>query len=149
MLKKDKVENANGGNKEILELLQTSLAQQQKINVEILERLEEAESKGMSKAALLRMVNLLYDTDDKHLSELTRIPLGAVEPLALGTMLDALSDPKVRSGEVSLVQVLYNAYYRLMRSVGGLHLSKGVTLAEEQAAGEAERGAEVDLGADV
>lgn len=133
---------SNGGNSEVIALLNTLVAKQQELS----ERIEEVEDKNVRGEAALRMVNLLYDTDDTHLPSLTRIPLGAVRPFAISMTLDALTNPKVMSGEVSLHHIYRTCYFQLMRSVGGLHLDKGRELAGEQAASEADKGAELDLG---
>ena len=77
---------------------------------------------------------------------MTRIPIQAVRPHALGMMLEALFDPEVQSGEVPLSRILRNAQFRLMRSVGGIHLGRGVRLAEQQAEAEQEQAAEIELG---
>jgi hypothetical protein len=115
-------------------------------NKELFERMADIEKKSTAADALLRMVNLMYDTDDKHLPELTRIPINAVRPHALGMMLESLMDEDVQSGKVPLSRILRNNYFRLMRSVGGVHLGRGVRLAEEQASAEAEKAEEMELG---
>ena len=132
----------NGANTEILSLLQGIAKKQEEID----ERLEELEEGGSKGAAALRMVNLTYDTDDDHLPGLTRIPLRAARPFALAMTLDDLTDPDVLSGKVSLQHRFHRHYFHLMRSVGGEHLKRGVELAGEQAASEADKGAELDLG---
>jgi len=105
---------------------------------------QQRQSKG---EALLRMVNLCYDPDDKKLPGLTRLPLNAVHPFAIGRTLNAITSEEVRSGKKSLVDVFYNSYFLLMRSVGGDAFNKGVQLASEQAAAEAEEsGAEFRAG---
>jgi len=142
MLKKKKIET-NGDNTEIAEILKSIVGQQK----ELVDRIGDLEKRNTSSAlALLQMVNFLYDTDDKHLPELTRIPVQAVRPHALGMMLESLLDEDVQSGEVPLSRKLRNYYFRLMRSVGGVHLGRGVRLAEEQAAAEAEKTEEMELG---
>ena len=130
------------GDGEALKLLQGIAAKQKEQD----ERLEELEEKGGKAAAQLRLVNLLYDTDDRRLPGLTRIPLRAVKPFAISIMLDAVTSPEVRSGKVSLQQVFRTAYFQLMRSVGAEAFNKGIGLAGEQAASEAEKGTGLDLG---
>lgn len=146
MVKKEKREDSkvsdNGANPEVLNLLKAIAAKQ----VEQDERLEELEAGSGKSAAALRMVNLMYDTDDEHLTGLTRIPLRAARPFALGMTLDALTDPDVMAGKVSLQHKFNMYYFQLMRSVGGEHLKRGVDLAGEQAASEVEKGSELDLG---
>ena len=108
----------------------------------------EKTNRSVAADALLRMVNHLYNTDDEHLPELTRIPINAARPLALGMALESILDEDVQSGEVPLSKKLRNYYFRLMRSVGGVHLGRGIRLAEEQAAAEIERAEELELGED-
>ena len=141
--KKDQGQD-DGGNKEILAALQGIT----KLITEHGERLEELEEGKGKAAAQLRLVNLLYDTDDIHLPGLTRLPLLAVKPFAIGMMLDAVTKAEVRSGKVSLSEVYRRNYFLLMRSVEAEAFNKGIGLAGEQAASEAEKGAEYNLGAD-
>lgn len=133
---------------DIEDALQAILAQQQALSQRLEELEEETSKHNGDNKALLQMVNFLYDTDDKHIYELTRIPIQSARPLALGIMLDSLFDPDVQSGEVPLSHKLRLAYLRLMRSVGGVHLGRGMRLAEEQAAAEAEKVEELELGGD-
>jgi len=138
-------ENKDNGDKDLKAMLQTIIANQQE-QAERLGELEEGKDKNNTSEALLRMVNFLYNTDDKHILELTRIPIQTAQPLALGMTLDSLMDDDVQSSEVSLSQKLRLYYFRLMRSVGGVHLGRGIRLAEEQAAAEAEKAEEFELG---
>ena len=127
-------------------LLQTVIAQQQEL-AERLSDLEENKTKhNGGNEALLQMVNFLYNTDDKHILELTRIPIQTAQPLALGMTLDSILDDDVQSGECSLSHKLRLNYFRLMRSVGGVHLGRGMRLAEEQAAAKTEETEELELG---
>jgi len=152
MTKKQKSEVENEGNgkgnqAELNALVQTMLAQQVVLK-ELTERLEDIE-KGKdngTSAALLRMVNFMYDTDDAHIPELTRIPIQAARPLAYAMGLDSLLHRKTQKDGKSLSERIRLHYYRLMRSVGGVHLGRGVRLAEEQAAAAAEEAEETDLG---
>ena len=138
--------NGHDANKEMALLLQTMIAQQK----ELADRLEDLEKKGSSTAAdaLIRMVNLTYNTDDDHLPELTRIPIQAARPHAIGMMLESILDEDVQNGTVPLSRKLRNYYFRLMRSVGGIHLGRGVRIAEEQASAETEKAEEMELGGD-
>ena len=143
--RKKKESKDGGGNDEVLGYLKAIVAKQQEQE----ERLEELESGKGKEMAQLRLVNLLYDTDDKHLPGLTRLPLRAVKPFAIAMMLDKVTSPEVREGKVSLQQVFYTNYFMLMRSVGGDAFKQGVGLAGEQAASEGEvQGAEFRLGAE-
>lgn len=140
--KKKATTSDNGEEDEVLFLLQGIAKKQEEID-ERLGELEEGTQKG---AAALKMVNLMYDTDDNHLPGLTRIPLRAARAFALGMALDSLTDEDVMAGKVSLQHKFNMYYFQLMRSVGGEHLKRGVDLAGEQAATEVEKGAEMDLG---
>ena len=149
MVKKSRpveIEDENSdGDSDLKAMLQTIINSQQE-QAERLDELEEGKGKNDTGEALLRMVNFLYNTDDKHILELTRIPMQTAQPLALGMTLDSLMDDDVQSGEVSLSTKLRLYYFRLMRSVGGVHLGRGIRLAEEQAAAEAEKAEEFELG---
>ena len=141
---KETKSNGHGDNSEVVEMLKVIQSQQKDLS----DRLDDMEKKGSSVTAdaLLRMVNLTYDTDDSHLPELTRIPLNAVRPHALCMMLESIFDEDVQDGSTPLSKKLRNYYFRLMRSVGGIHLGRGVRLAEEQAAAETEKAEEMELG---
>lgn len=142
--KKDDTTNTDGQMGEVLGLLKTVVQKQTEQD----ERLEELELTGGKAAAELRIIELCYDTDDKHLPGLSRIPLQAVRPFATAMMLSALRDPDVRSGKKSLAECYRTAYLTLMRSVGGEHLGKGRELAIEKVASELEKaqGPEINLG---
>lgn len=136
--------NNNGdGDGDLRQLLQLAIRGQQ----ELAERLEELEGKKSDAAAAqLQMVNYLYDTKDEHLLELTRLPIHSVRPIAYGMMLESLFDPRVQSGEIPLSRVLKYFYFRGMRSVGGVHLGRGIRLAEQQAEAAEEEMEERNLG---
>ena len=146
MIKKKTTDNPkdinNNGDK-VAELLQTVLQSQK----DIVDRMEAMEKGKVTSAdSLLKMVNFLYDTDDKHLPELTRLPINAVSAHAFGMCLESIFDEDVQSGKVPLSSKLRNYYFRLLRSVGGVHLGRGVRLAEEQAQSESEAAEEMELG---
>jgi hypothetical protein len=88
--------------------------------------------------AILKLVNILYDTPDEKLSELTEIPRKAVLPLSVQIMREAALDPKRIAAGIPLSYVWRTAYFKLMRSVGRKHFMIGSTLASEQAAAETE-----------
>jgi hypothetical protein len=146
MIKKktdEKVKGNPNSKDKVAELLQTILNNQK----ELVDRLEAVEKGKVTSAdSLLKMVNFLYDTDDKHLPELTRLPINAVSAHAFGMCLESIFDEDVQSGKVPLSSKLRNHYFRLLRSVGGVHLGRGVRLAEEQAQSEAEEAEEMELG---
>lgn len=137
-------ESANGHDGEVLDLLKSIAAKQQEQD----ERLEDLEESGGRMAAELRIIELVYDTDDKHLPGLTRLPLNSVKHFARAMMIHALRDPEVRAGKRSLSEAYRTAVFTLMRSVGGEHLEKGRQLAVEKVQSELEkvRGPEVNLG---
>jgi len=138
-------EDESSNSEDLKSMLQAIIANQQELK-ERLDEFEEGKDKNHGNEALLRMVNFLYDTDDKHIPELTRIPLQTAQPLALGMTLDSIFDEDVQDGTTSLSQKLRLYYFRLMRSVGGVHLGRGIRLAEEQAAAETEKAEELELG---
>jgi len=134
--KKKKEESNNGSfESQVLDALSTISGKLGEHDEQIAEISQSRQAKG---DALLKMVNLCYDPDDKKLPGLTRLPLNAVNPFAIGMTLNAITSEEVRSGKMSLVDVFYNKYFLLMRSVGGEAFSKGVQLASEQAAADAE-----------
>lgn len=116
---------------------------------DLADRLDAMEKKKQPTGeAALRLVNLTYNTDDEHLPELTRVPIQAVRPHALGMMLESIFDDDIQSGEVPLSRKLRNYYFRLMRSVHGEHLARGTQIAENQIQNESEAEEELDLGGD-
>ena len=143
-LDKENEGNGKGSQADLMAVIQT-MALQQKELIERLEDIEKGKDNGTS-VALLRMVNFMYDTDDVHLPELTRIPIQAARPLAYAMGLDSLIHRKKDNDGKTLSENIRNNYFRLMRSVGGVHLGRGVRLAEEQAAAAAEDAEETDLG---
>lgn len=92
--------------------------------------------------ALKDLVHFLYNTDDKHLPELSVISKRAARVHALGIGLEAVFDDDVRKGKVSLSTKIRNAYLRLQRSVDGKHLGRGIGLATEQLTAQADEEAE-------
>jgi hypothetical protein len=111
------------------------------------ERMDDLENKSLNvRADKLRLIEHLYNTSDKHLPELTIIPLNSVRAFASGMTLEALFDDDVMSGKVSLSTIYRNAIFRLNRSVHGVHLGRGVRLAEEQSAAESEQAQESEMG---
>jgi hypothetical protein len=141
--KKDKkvADDKNNGQGEVLALLNAIAGKQQEQD----ERLTELEDGKAKDTAQLRLVNLVYDTDEEHLPGLTRLPLMAVKPFAVGMMLDAILDEDVRSGKRSLPSVFRRNYFHLMRSVGAEAFNKANELAAQQASEEAEKGIEHNI----
>lgn len=153
MIREKKDSNRNNGRKDDLEnkaLLNTLIENQKTLTshiAEINERMLDLETRRSSEnKALLQMVNFLYDTDDKHIPELSRISHPAARPFALGMALESILDEDVQSGAVPLSQKVRLNYLRLQRSVGGVHLGRGLRLAEDQAQAAAEEAEERELG---
>lgn len=92
--------------------------------------------------ALLRLVNVLFDTDEEHLPELTEIPRNAVFPLSIQMMKEGALDPERKKNHIPLTRVWRISWMKLMRSVGRKHFMIGSTLASEQAQAEAEKAEE-------
>ena len=139
--KKGKVNKKSSGNGGVVAAINA-------MRQEMDERLTDIEDKSASGKAKLLIASLAYDTPDERLPELTRIPLTLVDPLVTDTVLDALLDERVLSGELSIGEVERNIYYKLMRSVGGEHLKKARETAEEEKTDEREAAADYNLGGD-
>ena len=139
-------DNNNGNGQEpeqddMKSMMKMLLQNQKDIN----DRLDHEEKKNtLQEKALLQMVNFLYDTDDKHIPELTRIPVQAARPFALGMALETILDDAYK--DIPLSKTVRLHYMRLMRSVGGIHLGRGLRLAEDQAQAVADAAEEMDLG---
>lgn len=134
--KKEVKASDNGGfQQQVLDALGAIGAKLQEHDEQIADVNQQRQAKG---EALLRMVNLCYDPDDTKLPGLTRLPLAAIRPFAIGMTLNAITSKRVMSGETTLQGEFYHNYFLLMRSVGGEALNKGIQLASEQAQAEAE-----------
>ena len=112
-------------------------------------RLKEMDKQSnMYGQAMLKMVNLLYETPDALLSELTEIPRNAVIPLSIIHMKERLLDPTRDKMKEPISQVWRNAYFRLQRGLGRAHLLSGAIMAKEQIANKGEErkvGSIIDL----
>ena len=86
--------------------------------------------------AKLRLINIIGDTSDARMPELTVIPRMQVLPLSLEMMWNEAMDPKREPG--TLFKIWIDKYLRLMRSVGGQHLIRLSMLAESELAEEEE-----------
>lgn len=110
------------------------------------DRLDDIEDRVQQNAAagqaLLQMVNLFYDTNDKHITELSYISPLASRPFAEALTMDALLDPDVKSGEVSLNKKLILNFLRLQRSVKGRHFALGMPVLQEQVTAQTEKDAD-------
>lgn len=136
-------------------------AEEQKIEIERLKTLNEdlqgqleelIKSSGNGKhnkdEALLKLVNILYDTPDEKLAQLTKIPQRAVLPLSIMITQLAAQDANRDIIKSPLPQIWMNAYFKLQRSVDKWFFLHGVGIAHEQVAIQAEQAAEEhELGA--
>jgi len=96
-------------------------------------------------AALLRLVNLCFDTEtgieeltgkDK-LAELTDIPRRMVNHLAIQMMREVALNPRRLELGIPLSKCWRVFFFQLMRSVGRKHLLTGIGLAESEIASQA------------
>jgi len=141
---------------------QTNLQiEEQKIEIERLKALNEdlqrqldalttSSNNGKSNKdeALLKLVNILYDTPEDKLAQLTKIPQRAVLPLSIMITQLAAQDPNRDIIKNPLPQIWMNAYFKLQRSVDKWFFLHGVGIAHEQVAIQAEQAAEEhELGA--
>lgn len=117
---------------------------------EVIEEASKLSDNGKSNKdeALLRLVNILYDTPEDKLAQLTKIPQRAVLPLAIMLTQIAAQDPARDPLKNPLPVVWMNAYFKLQRSVDKWFFLHGVGIAREQVAMQAEQKAdEYDFGA--
>lgn len=136
--KKIKRDNGNDGGMEALSKAFSDFSR------DIGERLDYIESKkDASQQARLEIIQRLYNTDNEHLPELTRISLRMVDPLSLADTAAAILSPAVQSGEITLGQIRRVSMYRHLRSVKGDFIEKAaqisleqVRTSEEEAAGD-------------
>lgn len=87
-----------------------------------------------SEAAMLRLTNLLYDTDEEHLPSLTRIHSSKEAILLSIQTAKELATDKVRiAKKVPLSRVFRNALLMYKRSIGMKAFLVGAGLAQGQA----------------
>jgi len=105
---------------------------------------QESQKKNYtSEAALLRLTNLLYDTDDEHLPSLTRIN-STREAILLSIQVTkemALDPNRVKQG-TPLSRIFRNSFLMFKRSIGMKAFLVGAGLAQGQAEAEEESKAE-------
>lgn len=131
--------NSNGSHTEFELKMASTMEAVLGLTKELSERLDEVESrKDGAGEAKLKLTNIVFDTTDERMPELTNIPLSAARNYARSMMLEHMNDPDVRSGKVKLSAILRTSYFRLLRSVGGVQLMRGTRLASEQTANEGE-----------
>ena len=110
----------------------------------------DASTTSSKDAALLKLVNLLFDTPDNLMPQLTRLSRREVLPLSLQMMKESVFSPDriIRNeeghiiGRIPLTRIWRLAYMKLLRSVEGKHFMLGAGLAHEQASAEAEKAEE-------
>jgi len=145
MSKKIKIEEeqeqieANGHDDSLLQGIANSLA----LLTDRLDEMEERiQNNSATNQALLQMVNLFYDTADKHITELSYISPLTSRPFAEALTMDALLDEDVKSGAISLNKKLILNYLRLQRSVRGRHFALGLPVLEQQVTAQTEKNAD-------
>ena len=127
---KEKTPDNNGHYQAIADSLQAL----GKLQQEMSERLEELEhKKDLGGEAKLLIAQRVFDTDRKHLPEMTVLPIRAVRSYSLADMSASVLDPDVQCGLVTLGQIRRESIYRHLRSVRGNLLEKGHLQAMEQA----------------
>lgn len=85
--------------------------------------------------ARLKLINMLYDTPEERMPELTVIPRRQVLALSMMSTFGKALDPERKT---PLDELWLKEYYKLMRSVGGQHLIRATALAESQMGAEEE-----------
>lgn len=96
---------------------------------------EVAQSNRLGGEAQLKLVNIVFDTPEDKLPELTFILKGTVFPLSIMMMREkAINRPIDKSTglPMSLAKIWRLAYMQLMRSIGRHQVDAGVKLAEVQ-----------------
>lgn len=127
----------NGQLGEVVAALQRVAEQQQEFG----ERLDELDRKSSAAGeAQLLVAKRVFDTDRKHLPEMTVISLRMVNPFSLADACASILDDDVQEGRVTLGQIRRESIYRHLRSVKGNLLQKGSELAMQQEAQKAEEG---------
>lgn len=124
--------DSNGdGIAELASLVKLSLKSQQEIN----ERLDEQEHRERQSdigAANLKLTNMVYDTPNDRLLELTIIPARAPRLLANEIALENIFNPDVQKGKIPLSAIYRNALLRANRSVNGIGIMRANVLARDQ-----------------
>jgi len=120
------------------ELLQ-AIAQNQQEFSDRLSDLEESAQKVDTSATIVKLANMYFNTDDKHITELSFISPLAARPFAEAMALDAMTTDEIRRGDISLNKLLILNYLRLQRSVRGRLLGIGAEAMREQVSSEANK----------
>jgi len=100
---------------------------------------EKADGNGQAGEALLKLVNVLWDTNEEKLPELSRLERREVFPMSIQMMKE---QALVEGRKEPLSKIWRTAYLRLKRSVDMRAFMIGAGLAHEQAQAETEKGEE-------
>lgn len=95
--------------------------------------------------ASLKLINLLFDPEDKNLPMITRVERRAVLPLSIQIMRESITDPKRIEDGTPLSEIWRIAYFKLQRSVDMRGFMIAAGLAHEQAQAETEELEEEEL----
>jgi len=124
---KEKIESKNGSIEALLEGFES-------FKKDVNDRFDELENKrDASGEAKLFIADRMFNTDTKHLPEMTNNPLRTIRPLADAATAAAILDDDVQAGLKSLGEVWRDSYYRHMRGLRGNLLEKAKDLAMEEA----------------
>lgn len=140
-MKKPIIEDDSNGHRDQEELgtILRSFGSSLKELSERLDEIDENSKRDASGESRLKLTNMIYDTPDNRLLELTVISsFAAIKSYARSIMLEHQHDPDVRSGKIKLSEIYRNAIFRLVRSQHGLQLMRGSALAREQVQNEGE-----------
>lgn len=126
--KKEK-NNSNNNNDEVL----MYIASMENQIISLKKQMSENErNNNMYGEAALKLVNILYETPEELLAELSEIPRNAVLPLSIIQMKEELLDPNRDKMARPISKCWRMNYYRLMRGVGRAHFMTGTSIAKEQ-----------------
>jgi CHAD domain-containing protein len=137
MAGKDKPKVSDNG-----EESQAMLASLQALNVALgniiarQDELEEQFNKKMAPASS-KLVDLYFNTDARHIHELSWIAPLAATPFAEAIALENMSNEEIRSGKVSLLEFFIEKQLRFNRSVRGRLVGLGAESLREQVSSEA------------
>ena len=122
------------------EVLQTIAQNQQELS-DRLGDLEESRNKDDS-SAIVKLANMYFKPEDKHLPDLSWISPLAAEPLAEALTLNLMTTEDARKGKISLNTELIYTWLHFQRGVRGRLLGIGADAMREQVSAEASKGEE-------
>jgi len=134
--KKGEIGSDGQDNKAILKVLEAIAGNQEELNGRLTD-LEDMAHKGSESSTLVKLANMYFNTDDKHIPEMSFISPLAARPFAEALALDAMTTEEVRSGVISLNKLLILNFLRFQRSVKGRLLGIGAEAMKEQVSSEA------------